>query len=62
MTFLIYSNDRDGQGELLSQEAADEAPTTDFATVFEAAEGDQHFAPFGQDGFSAEHFAGKTMP
>ena len=45
------------QRELLAEKAADETAAADLALIFEAAEGDQQFAPARQNRFARNHFA-----
>jgi len=46
-----------GQRELFAEKTTHESAAADLASIFEAAKGQQNFAPARQDGFAREHFA-----
>ncbi len=46
-----------GQRKLLAQESADKAAAADFALIFEAAQGDEQFAPARGHRLARGHFA-----
>jgi hypothetical protein len=46
-----------GQGELLAQKSTDKPAATDFSSVFQASERNQHVPPFRKNGFARKKFA-----
>src|SRR5262249_2364483 len=46
--------DGDREGKLLAEESGNEPASAHFTSVFQAAQSDQQFSPFGDDGLSSK--------